>query len=89
MIPGMCTIRANASLSPIQPVNGSVVVTVAVLGMCTQQGDFADDRAGGDVLDGHHAVVADVLDLGRARRDEQERNRLLALLHEDLARGGL
>ena len=33
MIPGMCTSRANASLSPIQPVSNSVVVTVAVRGM--------------------------------------------------------
>ena len=33
MIPGMCTNRVKASLSPIQPVSGSAVVTVAVRGM--------------------------------------------------------
>ena len=40
------------------------------------------------VLDGHHAVVADVLDLGGTRRDQQKRNRLLALLHQHLAGRG-
>jgi len=33
MMPGMCTTRMKASLSPIQPVNGLVVVTVAVRGV--------------------------------------------------------
>jgi hypothetical protein len=33
MIPGMCTSRANASLSPTHPVSNPVVVTVAVRGI--------------------------------------------------------
>ena len=86
--PGMCTIRVNASLSPIQPVSGSAVVTVAIRGPVTQQGDLSDDRACGCLSDGHRAVGTDVLDFGGARRDQQERDSLLPLLHQHLAGRG-
>ena len=53
-----------------------------------QQSDLSDDLAGTRLPDGHHAVAIDVPDLGSARRDEQEGNGLLALLHQHLAGGG-
>lgn len=53
-----------------------------------QQGDLSDERARRRLSDCHHAVGADVFDLGTTRRDQQERNSLVALLHQHLAGGG-
>ncbi len=53
-----------------------------------QESDLADDRAGRHVLDGHHVVIGDVANLGRAGRDQQEGDRLFALRHQGLAGGG-